>query len=144
MASSQCRTSGDQIFSLCFRRFPGGCAIAPSVALGRLTSLTRLDFSTKNRMCIYFSELTHDQQVTLNAILADTPRLDLSWIQVLDLLRALTDSVNSSAGSVRVAVTCQGNPRIGVFTCLDQQGCVSGPMIEYLRDFLSGLGVKPQ
>lgn len=93
-------------------------------------------------MCIY-SELSNDQQVTVRAIFEDLPRSDIPWAKVLDLFRRLTDSINISPGVIWVAIDCQEEQRIGIFICLNEQGCVSRHMIADLRDLLRGVGVEP-
>lgn len=94
-------------------------------------------------MCIYFRELTTDQQIMVKAIFEDPPRLDISWTMVFVLLNALADTVQADAGVVRVVVRCREKPKIGVFACSSEQGQVSRQMVKYLRDFLRGLGVEP-
>jgi hypothetical protein len=81
------------------------------------------------------------QTAVLRAIFADPVRANISWRDVISLLRALGAEVDEGSGS-REGVVLHG--RKAVLHRPHPQKEVGKPMVRALRDFLREAGVRSQ
>jgi hypothetical protein len=86
-------------------------------------------------------DLNKKHSGVLHAIFADPVRANISWRDVISLLRSLGAAVVEGSGS-RVGVELNG--RTAVFHRPHPQKEVGKPMVRALRDFLSEAGVRGQ
>lgn len=94
-------------------------------------------------MCISFDELNDEHQAIINTVFEDPPRPDILWLRVLALFKALSGTIREIDYFICVEIESSEGIRRCVFPYSGDQGCVSRHMIEYLRNYLRGVGVEP-
>jgi hypothetical protein len=93
-------------------------------------------------MCISFDELPDEQQKIVRAIFSDPPP-EIFWLNVLILFDTLHCTRQTMGDIVCVELNFHHEVARGVFPYSGEQGCVSRHIIQYLRNYLRGVGVEP-